>query len=131
MTDTPAPRIYPTMRYNDARAAIDFLVRAFGFAEEQVHEQDGAIMHAELSYGSGMIMVGTLGVGDPMFDARPAVYVAVDNPDAHHDRAVAAGAEIVMPLTDQDYGSREYAAHDPEGNVWGFGTYRPAPRLSA
>lgn len=117
------------MRYKDARAAIDFLVTAFGFAEEQVHEGDGKIMHAELSYGNGVIMIGTLGVGDPMFDTVPSVYVAVDDPDAHHDRASAAGAEIVMPLTDQDYGSREYAARDPEGHVWSFGTYRPAPQL--
>jgi uncharacterized glyoxalase superfamily protein PhnB len=49
----------------------------------------------------------------------------VDDPDAHHDRAKAAGAEIVQQLTDQDYGSREYAAVDPEGHVWSFGTYDP------
>ncbi len=53
------------------------------------------------------------------------LYLVVEDPDAHHDRARAAGAEIVMPLTDQPYGSREYAALDPEGNVWSFGTYRP------
>ena len=53
------------------------------------------------------------------------IYVAVDDPDTHHDRAVGAGAEVVMELTDQDYGSREYAAKDPEGNVWCFATYRP------
>jgi uncharacterized glyoxalase superfamily protein PhnB len=54
-----------------------------------------------------------------------AVYVVVDDPDAHHDRAVAAGAEVVRPLADLDYGSRDYAARDPEGNLWSFGTYRP------
>jgi uncharacterized glyoxalase superfamily protein PhnB len=54
------------------------------------------------------------------------VYVVVDDPDALHDRASAAGAEIVMPLTDQDYGSREFAARDLYGNVWSFGTYRPS-----
>jgi uncharacterized glyoxalase superfamily protein PhnB len=45
--------------------------------------------------------------------------------DAHYERAKAAGAEIVMEPTDQDYGSRDYAARDTEGNVWCFGTYRP------
>lgn len=129
MTETTAPSIYPTMRYEDARAAIDFLVKAFGFVEEQVYEQDDVIVHALLSYGNGMIMMSTAGASDPMLNARPSLYIAVDDPDAHHARAVAAGAEIVMPLTDQDYGSREYAASDPEGNVWSFGTYRPAPRL--
>ena len=50
----------------------------------------------------------------------------VEDADAHHARAKAAGAEIVMELMDTDYGSRDYAARDPEGNVWNFGTYRPA-----
>jgi uncharacterized glyoxalase superfamily protein PhnB len=54
-----------------------------------------------------------------------SVYVVVEDADAHHARAVAAGAEIVLPLRDQDYGSRDYSARDPEGNIWSFGTYRP------
>jgi uncharacterized glyoxalase superfamily protein PhnB len=53
------------------------------------------------------------------------VYVAVDDPDAHHDQAAAAGARVIQPLTDQPYGSREYGALDPEGNRWFFGTYAP------
>jgi uncharacterized glyoxalase superfamily protein PhnB len=52
-------------------------------------------------------------------------YLAVNDPDAHHARAAAAGAEIVFGFTDQPYRSREYAALDPEGNVWAFGTDRP------
>jgi uncharacterized glyoxalase superfamily protein PhnB len=61
-----------------------------------------------------------------IFDIGPAVvYVSYDDVDAMHDRAVEAGAEIVMPLTDQDYGSRDFAARDPEGNLWCFGTYTP------
>ena len=72
-------------------------------------------------------------MAEPTFvlqDASPGLagqvlgYCGYD-PDGHHDRAVAAGAELVMGLTDQDYGSREYAVRDPEGNVWCFGTYRP------
>ncbi|WP_199700699.1 VOC family protein [Jiangella rhizosphaerae] len=124
-----APTFYPLLRYRDARAAIAFLTTAFGFAEREVTVHDGVVVHAELTYGTGIVMLGTLGVGDPLWDLTPTgVYVAVDDPDAHHARAVAAGADIVMPLTDQDYGSREYAARDPEGNVWSFGTYRPAPK---
>jgi uncharacterized glyoxalase superfamily protein PhnB len=72
-------------------------------------------------------MVGDLRAGSPEFPSGPStIYVVVDDPDAHHDRARAAGAEIVRELTDQDYGSREYAARDPAGNVWSFGTYMPA-----
>jgi uncharacterized glyoxalase superfamily protein PhnB len=74
-----------------------------------------------------MIMVGQARGPAP---GRPAVddirvYAAVDDVDKHHDRAKAAGAEIVQPPTDQPYGSREYGARDSEGNVWSFGTYRP------
>jgi uncharacterized glyoxalase superfamily protein PhnB len=92
-----------------------------------VHRDDkGTIAHATMAWEDDLFMFsGSKGAGDP-FDLGPSViYVAVDDPDAHHDRAVAAGAELVMELTDQDYGSREYAARDLEGNVWCFGTYRP------
>jgi uncharacterized glyoxalase superfamily protein PhnB len=53
------------------------------------------------------------------------VYIVVDDIDAHHRRAVEHGAEILMPPTDQDYGSRDYMARDAEGNIWSFGTYAP------
>jgi uncharacterized glyoxalase superfamily protein PhnB len=118
--------IIPTLRYKDAKAAIEFLERAFGFERHTVMEDDGAIAHAELRYGDGVVMLGTAGTGDARFDTgRNVIYVVVDDPDAHYEQAKAAGAEIVMELTDQDYGSRDYAAEDPEGNVWSFGTYNP------
>jgi uncharacterized glyoxalase superfamily protein PhnB len=54
------------------------------------------------------------------------VYVIVDDDiDAHYEHATSAGAEIVRPLQDTSYGSRDYLARDPEGNLWSFGTYRP------
>jgi uncharacterized glyoxalase superfamily protein PhnB len=119
--------IVPTLRYHDAPAAIEFLERAFGLQRKSVHEnEDGTIAHAELTFGSGgIVMVGTRKDGDRFETGRAVLYGIVDDPDAHHDRAKAAGATIVMELTDQDYGSREYAAEDPEGNVWSFGTYDP------
>ena len=54
-----------------------------------------------------------------------SVYVVVEDTDAHHARAKAAGAEIVRELQETDYGSREYSARDSEGHLWHFGTYRP------
>lgn len=127
MTET-APRIYPTLRYDDAPKAIDFLVDAFGFVRHEIHEgDDGTINHAQLAYDTGLVMLSSRrGDGDKFEAKRMALYVAVDDPDTHHAQAVAAGAEIIMELTDQPYGSREYAAIDPEGNAWSFGTYRPA-----
>jgi uncharacterized glyoxalase superfamily protein PhnB len=119
--------IIPTLRYDDAKAAIDFLERAFGFNRKAVMEnEDGTIGHAELTHGHGMVMIGSSGQGDPQFDTGHAsLYVVVGDPDAVHERAKAAGAEISRELQDMDYGSREFSATDSEGNVWSFGTYDP------
>jgi uncharacterized glyoxalase superfamily protein PhnB len=122
--------IYASIRYRDAMAAIDFLERAFGFERGDVHQgQDGAVHHAELRFAGEWIMLGSTSSGsDGRLDLPSGptwIYVVVDEPDAHYERAVAAGAEIVRDLKDEDYGSRGYTARDPEGNVWSFGTYRP------
>ncbi len=123
------PSVIPTIQYDDARRAIDFLERAFGFERKAVYDgPDGKVAHAELTYRDGMVMLGDVKPGDDRFrTGRAVTYVVVADPDAHHARAAEAGAEIVMPPTDQDYGSRDYAALDPEGNVWSFGTYAPSP----
>ncbi|MGW4747700.1 VOC family protein [Streptomyces sp. NPDC004290] len=125
------PDICPTLRYQDAKAAIRQLTEGFGFSEHAVYEgEDGRVMHAELACGNGMVMLGSKGSGTAfdrlMAHGGPAsVYVRVDDVDEHHARAVAHGIEIVMPPTDQEYGSRDYTARDAEGNVWSFGTYAP------
>jgi uncharacterized glyoxalase superfamily protein PhnB len=129
--------IIPAMRYEDPDAAVAWLAEAFGFTEHNVHRDDaGKVDHAELRTGSDetgdLIMVsgpreaGWLGgaAADPL--ASPiCVYLVVDDPQAHFERAKAAGATIVMDLQHMEYGSHEYAARDPEGNLWSFGTYRP------
>ena len=119
-------RFGPVLVYDDAGKAIQFLTEAFGFTEHAVHRTpDGAIAHAELEYDGSFIGLSDRPPGEPsIFDLGPcAIYVVVDDPDAHHDRAVAAGADVIYPLTDQDYGSRDYAVRDAEGFVWSFGTY--------
>src|ERR1700722_13330022 len=110
-----APSIYPVLRYTDPATAIRFLVDAFGFIEHEVHNgPDGEIAHAELSFGNGMVMVGPSGGGEAVFDTgAQSIYVVAADVDGVHDRAVAAGAEIVYPLTEQDYGSRDFSAKDP------------------
>ena len=127
--DEHAPTIYPTLRYDDAATAIRFLTATFGLvAGHVVEEPDGRIAHAELSWGNGVVMISSRSTPPGPFDTgRSCLYLTVEDPDEHHRHAVEAGAEIVMGLTDQDYGSREYAALDPEGNIWCFGTYRPSP----
>ncbi|MFE2477451.1 VOC family protein [Streptomyces sp. NPDC059389] len=125
------PSICPTLRYRDAKAAVKLLTEAFGFSQIAVYEgEDGAVMHAELAYGNGAVMLGSKGTGSvfdkAMGDGGPAgVYVVVDDVDAHHRRAAEHGVEILMEPTDQDYGSRDYMARDAEGNIWSFGTYAP------
>ena len=116
----------PVLIYDDAEKAIQFLTEAFGFTEAGVYRgPDDKIAHAELAYGGGVIGLSDRIEGS-IFDLGPcAIYVVVDDPDAHHARAVGAGADVIFPLTDQDYGSRDYAVRDPEGFVWCFGTYAP------
>ena len=114
--------IYPTMRFDDADAALEWLSRAFGFKEQAVHRNEqGTIHHAEMSFGASMIMFGQ---GDP---SSQGIYVVVDDTDAHYERAKAAGAEITREIEDTPYGSREYSARDLDGHVWSFGTYQPEP----
>jgi uncharacterized glyoxalase superfamily protein PhnB len=121
----------PIVPYSDPRAAIGWLERAFGAVATAVHppDPDQPLVHAEVKIGTGLVMINDADRddGSPFALRGPVLlYVVVDDPDALHSRACAAGAEIVMGLTDQDYGSREFAARDPHGNVWSFGTYRPS-----
>lgn len=115
--------ISPVIPYRDLRAAIDFLCDAFGFERHAWHEDEsGELQHVELRLGDDVIMPAPTRLGEP---GHAHTYVVVVDPDAHHDRAKTAGAQITMELRDTDYGSRDYAATDLEGNSWSFGTYRP------
>lgn len=131
----PAP-IIPTLRYKDAAAAIEWLCQAFGFDKHLVVPgKNGAIDHAELVFGNGMIMLGS--IRDDAFDQlqQPpsqldgpvcqSPYIIVDDVDQHYEQALSSGAKVVMPLHDQDYGGRDYSCRDPEGFLWNFGTYNP------
>ncbi|GAA0730518.1 VOC family protein [Sphingomonas japonica] len=127
-----APRIFPTMRCRDADTMIAWLVGTVGFVEHAVYRHDGVVMHAQLAYGSSMIMLGQhrddeygAMVGDLDGRRTDAIYVAVDDPDALHTRLAAAGTTIATPPADTDYGSRDFSARDPEGNLWNFGSYWP------
>ena len=125
--------IHPNLFYRDAPAAMEWLHNAFGFEEMlRVPDDEGQIGHAEMHLDGAIIMVSST-VGDRGF-ASPLdlggqgtvhINVYVADPDAHHARAVAAGAEITFPLEDKDYGGRGYSCKDLEGHGWSFGSYRP------
>src|SRR5687767_1480606 len=123
------PNTFPALCYRDAKKAIDWLCRAFGFEKLAVYDgPDGGVAHAELKYGRGVVMLGSakdnnLGLVPPACGkVTQVIYIVVEDPDAHCARAKEEGAEIVRPLADTEYGSREYTARDPEGHVWSFGT---------
>ena len=128
--------VIPAMRYRDANAAIEWLCKAFGFERHLVVPgENGTVAHAQLSFGNGMIMLGSAREDEFGQRVKPpreiggigtqSAYVIVEDADAHYARAKAAGAEIVMEVEDQDYGGRLYACRDPEGHLWSFGTYDP------
>ena len=121
------PNVSPVLRYDDAPAAVTFLVKAFGFEVKSDHRTpDGAVAHADLAYGASVVGISSTGkspAGSPWAGVRQGLYLVVDDPDAHYERARAAGADVATPITDQDYGSRDFTLRDPEGHLWGFGTY--------
>jgi uncharacterized glyoxalase superfamily protein PhnB len=128
--------VIPGFRYKDAKAAVEWLCTVLGFERHSVFEDaNGVVLHAELTLGGGMIMVGqekddelgrtfkspaSLGGVETC-----AVCLVVKDVDAAHARAVAAGAQIVRPLAETPYGSREFGVNDPEGHSWYVGTYDP------
>lgn len=128
--------VIPTLRYRDAPAAIDWLCRAFGFEKHLVvPDERGGIAHAQLTFGNGMVMLSS--VGDNEWNAHMAqpaeiggretqcCCLTVADCDAHHARAVAAGAEIIDPLSDKEYGGKGYGCRDPQGHLWWIGSYDP------
>lgn len=127
------PRIFATFRYTNAAAMIDWLTNTVGFTVRARYDtEDGKVGHAELAYGSAMIMLGDAkpdAYGDmaglPGETGGKSLYIAVDDVDALFTRVQASGARIEQGLTNRDYGSREFICRDGEGNLWCFGTYWP------
>ncbi|TPI58699.1 glyoxalase [Mesorhizobium sp. B3-1-3] len=130
-TANEAPRLYPALRYRNAAKMIDWLSEAFGFELRARYGEGDIVHHAELTFGSSMIMLGTARhddygkmVGEPGGGGK-SIYIAVDDADATYAKAKQAGAKIIQELVDRDYGSREFICLDLEDNVWSFGTYWP------
>ena len=121
------PTVFPTLTYDDADAALDFLKNAFGGEEHAVYrDENGVIHHAEVRLDNGIVMFGaSRRETKATRGAAGGIYVVIRDPDAHCAQARATGAQIVRDLHDEPYGSREYSALDPEGNMWHFGTYQP------
>jgi uncharacterized glyoxalase superfamily protein PhnB len=130
-------RIIPGLRYRNAPAAIEWLCSAFGFEKQLVVPgENHTIMHAQLTFGNSMIMLGSVrdGESDGFLMKQPdeiggaetqSSYLIVPDADAHYAKARAAGAQVVRDIVDQDYGGRGYTCRDLEGHIWHVGTYDP------
>jgi uncharacterized glyoxalase superfamily protein PhnB len=132
--------VIPAMRYRDCMAAIEWLCKALGFEKNAVYMGEGnTVMHAQLSFGNGMIMLGSVPkvedatiygklMAQPdeigMRETQSACLI-VSDADAIYASAKAAGADMVMDLKEMDYGGKAFTCRDPEGHVWSIGTYDP------
>ena len=133
--------IIPATRYRDCEEALDFLTEVLGLHPHAVfRDDDGKIVHVQMSLGAGMMMFGPdpdpdqaegdafgkLLVHPADIDGRETttIYVVVDDVEARHER-VAGKADVIMPLAEQDYGGKSFSVADPEGHIWTFGDYDP------
>jgi len=101
---------------------IDFLESTFGATEHARYPRpDGTIMHAELQIGDSIVEMGE---ASPQFKSLEfSTHIYVDDIDAAYERALAAGAESLLPPTDQFYGERSASIRDPFGNIWHIATW--------
>lgn len=137
-TRTAKPSVIPCLRYRNAPRAIEWLCTAFGFEQHAVHSNpDGTIAHAQLTFGNGMVMLGSVSgkvsewsrlikQPDEIGGAETqSAYLIVADADAVYAKARAAGAEILLDIKDEDHGGRGFTCRDIEGHIWNFGTYDP------
>ena len=128
--------VIPALRYRDAPAAIDWLCDNLGFEKQLVvPDEEGGIAHAQLSFGNGMIMLGSVRETEfSKFMKQPdeiggaetqSSYLIVDDADAVYGIVKAAGGEIALEIKDEDYGGRGFSCRDLEGHLWSVGTYDP------
>src|SRR5919107_2469051 len=110
MSNAGEIRLWHTMSFRDADAMITWL-SAIGFVEHATYRDESdpsVVVHAEWLWpGGGGIMFGTRRDTGAVDNVRgSAAYLVTDDPDAVFDRAVAAGASVVRPMVEQDYGGR-------------------------
>jgi uncharacterized glyoxalase superfamily protein PhnB len=130
MTTAAEIKHWQTMSFRDADAMMAWL-SAVGFAEHAIFRDEAdasVVVHAEWLWpGGGGIMFGSHRDDGVVTNVGgSAAYLVCDDPDAVFDRAVAAGATVVLEMVDQDYGGRSGTVEDPEGNQWSFGSYQPS-----
>jgi PhnB protein len=109
--------ITPNIIVDDAEEAVEFFKKAFGASESyRLTMSNGKIAHCEMRLGDSAFNLGTSMEGWPAHGLIAQIFV--EDSDALFDRAVKAGAKVIMPMTDMFFGSREGRVADPFGSVW-------------
>ena len=137
MADIRTP-IIPCLSYRNAPAAIEWLCSYFGFAKHLVVPGDNnIILHAQLTLGTGMIMLGSAGKNEGEYSKlikqpediggceTQTVCLVVADADVIYRRVKEGGTEILLDIKDEDYGGRSFTCRDLEGHIWTIGTYDP------
>jgi uncharacterized glyoxalase superfamily protein PhnB len=129
--------VVPGLYYRNARAMIDWLCDTFGFEKQLVIPgPDGSVMHSQLTFGNGMIMIGSVASGTPgstliqqpdeVGDAQTQMLsLLVSDCTEIYAKAQAAGAKILSKLEKKNFGGEAFSCSDPEGHIWNFTTYDP------
>ena len=116
---------------------IDWLQQAFGFEKHALYMAEGTtVAHAQMTFGNGMIMLGSVDNGSKASAtmAQPdeignretqSACLIVSDCEPIYQTAKAAGAEMIMDLTQMDYGGKAFSCRDPEGHMWSIGEYDP------
>lgn len=136
--------IIPALQYRDAHKALEWFCNVLGCEKKLVVPAgEHGIAHAQLSIGSGMIMMSSFSDSEyskHMTAPEDAggkntqsclIYVADDEIEAHYNRAVAAGAEMLVSLREEEYGGRYYSVRDTEGHLWSIGSYDPYAEIKS
>ena len=115
--------VTPNIIVDDPEQAVAFLKKALGATESyRLTMSDGKIVHCELKIGNSILNLGASMEGWPAHGLVAQIYV--EDSDALFQRAVRAGAKVIIPMTDMFFGSREGRLADPFGNVWTIATLK-------
>lgn len=131
---TQGGSIIPTLRYDDAHAAISWLCDMLGFEVKVSHDSEDKVYHAQLTLGHSMIIVSSrqntsydrllIRPSDVDNQNTQSPYIFVTDLEKHYEHCTSKGADIVLPMTTEDHGSG-YTVRDPEGHIWNIGDYNP------
>jgi uncharacterized glyoxalase superfamily protein PhnB len=130
--------VLPLLACSDIAGEHDFLVTVLGLTSVEVERMpDGTVVHAEVAAGSRRIWLHREDPTDAIVPPRLSgsagggIVIHVTDVDAHHERARAAGADVLYAPRDEDYGQREYGVRDPEGHLWWIATPARSPAQDA